>query len=729
VFAATKFQAPPRRAEHVRRARLLDAISGPLAPRHLLISAPAGSGKSTLAAQWSESFPRAAWISLGEEDDEPGQFWDAFILALQSVIGDFGSSERSVLVAGGDVSAVLVRLLDQIADETLAVAVVFDDLHLISHPECHGGLDFLLNRAPPSLHVCLCSRADPPLNLERAIVHGELAVVRGADLLFDPGEAEEFLDERLGLGLGAAALEELLEETEGWAAGLYLAALAIRAGGPQTGSRRMRDYLSTEVLGAAAPEAVRFVEEVALFDRFSGAMLDDVLGTRGSAARLEQLERSNLFVIPLDATGTWFRLHQLFAELLRERLRRRAPQRAPELLARAADWHLSHGDVPAAVLSRVRAGEAEGAGDLIARHHATFLNGSRLGATVDRWLDLLPPETVAGSPPLALDRAWVAGLNGWQAEMDSWLEVATGLPDAGPLPDGSASAAAQAAVIRACFGSRDFRLRLERAREASRLDRPESPWFALAHAAVGLWGYLTEGPTDEVTQALAVASRHATTLDQAVTAAFAPALQAAAFADLGQRARAEAAISAAARARRLFEMERLPQASITWWATAHAHLTLGRVAEAAADAEAGVAASHDLLPERDVVAWAPANLIQLGRVRVALADFAAAEEALSEARDRLAVIDHPGRLGTWLEEAEAAVRKAGAAPALEDLSERELAVLAMMAEPLTLREIGARLHISLNTVKTHARSIYLKLAVGSREEAVARGRQRRLITR
>jgi LuxR family maltose regulon positive regulatory protein len=729
VFAATKFQAPPARAEHVRRARLLNAVSGPLAPRHLLISAPAGFGKSTLATQWAEGFPRATWISLSAEDDEPGQFWDAFIVAVQKVIPHFGRSEREVLLGGGDVRAVLVRLLDQLAQETEELAVVFDDLHVITDPDCHDGLDYLLRRAPPSLHLCLCTRHDPPLNLERAVVHGELAVVRGADLLFDEQEANEFLLERLQLGLSPDEARALAEETEGWAAGLYLAALAVRAGGPQARHRRVRDYLSSEVLESATVQDLRLLEDLALFDRFSGPMLDHVLQTEDSARHLEELEQSNLFVIPLDATGTWFRLHHLIADLLRERLEAHDPDRAPRLQARAADWHLAHGDIPEAIQARLRAGQFEAAADLIARHHAVYLNQSRLGATVARWLDRLPPQLVAGDPQLALDRAWVAGMNGRQEEMEYWLELATELPGNGPLPDGSASAEAQAAVIAGCFSTRDFRVRLERAREAALLDRPGSPWYALAHAATGLWGYLVDGPTEEVLHALAVASRNANAPEQAVTAAFAPAIEAAVFADTGQRAHAEAAIRAADRARQRFEIERVPQASVAWWATAYAHLSLGHLAEAAADAAAGVAASYDLPPEHDAVAWAPANLIQLARVHVALGEYEPARKALAEARERLDLFDYPGRLAGWLEDAELAVSTSGAAPAAaEDLSERELAVLALMAQPLTLRQIGGRLHISYNTVKSHARSIYAKLGAASRAEAVDRARRLGLVT-
>jgi LuxR family maltose regulon positive regulatory protein len=183
-----------------------------------------------------------------------------------------------------------------------------------------------------------------------------------------------------------------------------------------------------------------------------------------------------MFVIPLDAGGTWFRLHHLFAEFLCERLMSRDPQQAGGLHKRAAEWHLQHGDVSGAVHALVGAGRYEAAGELLTTHHAAFINTSRLGAAVSRWLSLLPPTVVAASAPLCLTSAWVAGVNGRIPEMEDWLARAASIGHEGPLPDGSASVEAESVLLRACCRFADLGVVLEEARTAAQLDRPESSW-------------------------------------------------------------------------------------------------------------------------------------------------------------------------------------------------------------------------------------------------------------
>jgi LuxR family maltose regulon positive regulatory protein len=731
MFVATKFQAPPARAEHVVRTRCLRLVTGPVTAQHLLVSAPAGAGKSTFVAQWAASFERAAWVSLADEDGDPGQFWSAFIAGLGTVAPGVGVDTVAPLIAGADVTGELVRLVDELVALAGDTAVVLDDLHLIDDVECLTQLEWLLEHAPANFHVGLCSRADPPLPLHRLIAHGRLAVVRGAELLFDDAEADEFLRRRLGFELDRASVATIVARTEGWAAGLYLTAIAMRNGAaatsiPTGGDRRVRSYLDAEVLDAVDAERLEFLERVSLLPKFSAEMCDRVLGRSDSARMIAVLESRNLFVIPLDRSGTWFRLHHLFAEFMRERL---SPAERARVYARAAEWHLDHDEVADAIIALAHAGRPEAAAELVAAHHARYINLSRFGATVARWLDLLPAELVARSPPLCLSRAWIAGVSGRTDEMEDWVARAELGGYEGTLPDGCVSVQAEAQLIRACFKFADLGEVLRLAREVASIDRPESSWWPLSHFVSGFCEYLTSGPTDSAIESLTDAERAAVGPGHAVVAVAAPSLLAAAHAERHREADALAAIQRASEARNAFGVQRVPQAAISWWSTARALLLLGRLSAAEHDAEAGVAATAVLTPEHDATMVVPPCLIHLARVRILQGRDVEARRLLADARRRLTFAPDPARLAAWLDEAERA-----AAPALagidgvDELSERELAVLRLLADALAIREIAAALSVSPNTVKSQTSSIYRKLGTSSRADAVARARELGILT-
>jgi LuxR family maltose regulon positive regulatory protein len=729
VFATTKFQPPRLREEYVRRERCLRDMTGPLAARHLVISAPAGAGKSTLAAQWAAGFERSSWLSLAEEDDEPGRFWAAVISALGAIVPGAGSGSVAPLVAGADVKGELVSVIGELSELEMDACLVVDDMHLIRDPSVIEQIEWFIRHAPDELHFCGCSRALPVRNLDRLIAHGEIAVVTGADLLFSRAEVEEFMRGRLALSLRETELEVILQRTEGWAAGLYLTALAVRNGAtveamPAGGDRNVRHFLREEVLAGVNQERLAFLEVVSILDRFSAEIVDYVAERSGAEAVIRELEQRNLFVIPLDVTGTWFRLHHLFAELLSERMRARDPDRVRRLNERAAGWHLEHGDHSAAVLALIRAERPEAAGSLVATHYAAHINQSRLGSTVARWLKLLPVSLVASSPPLCLASAWVAGINGRVQELEEWLARARERAYEGPLPDGAASIEAEALLCRTCFRYADFALVLEEARRAASLDRPQSSWWALEHFVVGIVEYLTRGPGEEAITALTIAESAATKPEHAVVAAAAPALLAAAHAERRERDAALSALKRAAQARDGFGVGRVPQAAISWWACARAWLLLGRLEQAERDALAGVEATAGLAPERDSTMVVPPCLIHLALVRIAQERRTEARALLSQARRRIALAPDPARLAAWLQEAErASAPKLENVAGAEPLSVRELTVLEQLASPLSLREIAQELSVSGNTVKSQVRSIYAKLSVGSRQEAVERGRR------
>jgi LuxR family maltose regulon positive regulatory protein len=706
----------------------LRLVSGPLASRHLLVSAPAGAGKSTFASQWADTFQEAAWIGLIEEDNEPGRFWAAFMMAIGTVAPELGAGAIAPLIAGGDIHSELVGLVGELAADGREIAVVVDDLHVVDSADCLTQLAWLLEYSPPNLHVGICSRTDPPLALDRLAAHGDLTIIRGPDLLFDAQEATEFLGERLDIDLDAAAIEEIHARTEGWAAGLFLAAIAIRNGAcataiPAGGDRRVRSYLDAEVLETVDRGRLEFLEQVSLLERFSAELCDQVIGRSDSAMIIDQLEERNLFVIPLDRQGTWFRLHHLFGEFMAERMATRAPEETRRLYERAAQWYLDHDEISEAVRAFVKAGRLDAAAGVIAVHYPRYINLSRLGVTVARWLELLPEEVVCRSAPLCLAAAWVAGITGRIDEMRTHIERAAASDYEGPLPNGCASVAAETELIVAIFQFADHGAVLHHAREAARLDRPESPFWPLIQFVVGLVEYLTDGPTESAIEALTAAENCSRAPEHAVPAASAPALLAAAFAERGQRPDALGAVRRAADARDAFGVHRVPQAGISWWASSRALLALGCIQEAAHDAQAGVDATAGVPAEHDSTMVVPPCLIALARVRLAQGRVEEARVLLADAHRRLEIAPDPARLAAWLEEAEATcARRLEQRANVEPLSDREMVVLRMLDSGQSLSEIATELIVSRNTVKSQTTSIYRKLGVGSRPEAIERAR-------
>jgi LuxR family maltose regulon positive regulatory protein len=734
LFPATKFAGPPTRAEYIARRRCLARLEGPPRPDHVLICAPAGSGKSTLAAQAIDRSARRAWVSLAPEDDEPGQLFGALVLGLRHAIPGFGEPALVALRSGAEVRMVVGSICDELLELEEDVAVVLDDVHVIHSEECWEGVAALLEYAPPNTRLVLCSRRMPPFGVERLEVRGKLATLRAADLRFDEDETREFLSDRLDLELNTEQFRELYDRTDGWAAGLYLASLSLHGGVPidelidaiDAGDRRITGYFVAEALRSEDPKRLEFLERVAVLGRFTAALCDAVLGRADSASMIAELERSNLFVIPLDATGTSFRLHHLFAELLERRLSDREPDTFTQLHAAAGAWHRDHGELPEAIEHLLSARCHDAAAELIARSHAAYTTISRRGAVTARWLARLPTGVIERSVPLSIVSAWVAAVNGRRAEVEEHLAHACELPWEGRLPDGSVSPQAQAALLRASVPFGDAGAALRHAREAASLANPSSPWWPLIEQVVGLWQYVKEGPSEEAADWLLRASRDGAMSPMVITRVLAPAQAAGVVLELG---RPEQAAELCAQSAELHGA--LRPAMVT---AAHAYSFrarvlrhLGRLEEAELEARAGLRHVSGLPEDADPNFAIPVAQIEAARVLIATGALGDAHEHLMAARARLERAKDPGHISDWLAAAEGALVAAGERPpgtvslgrgASLDLSERELAVLRMLAGPLSLREIGSELFISHNTIKTHVRSIYRKLDVDGRADAV-----------
>ena len=437
VLLATKLHVPAARPGFVARPRLAGALGEGLARGLILVCAPAGFGKTALLADWVRSGERrVAWLSLDPADDDPVRFWRHVVAALDRARPGIG--ERVAPLLGpptppsfeGLVTALINELAAQPgADEVL---LILDDYHLIGSQPVHASLTFLLEHLPPELHLVLAGRSDPPLPLARLRARGQLAELRAAELRFTEDEAAALLREAAGPGLPDAAVAALAARTEGWVAGLQLAALSLRG---QTdvarfvaafsGSHRfVLDYLAGEVLDRQPEEVRTFLLQTSVLDRLSGELCDAVTGRTGGQVMLEQVERAGLFLVPLDEVRGWWRYHHLFADLLRARLQQEHPDRVAELHRNAAAWSDKRGLAGDAVRHAVAAGEMTWAARLIEQYFDAAYNLRGERATVQRWLSALPAELVQSRPRLLLAQALLAATSGRAEAVEPPLDAA-----------------------------------------------------------------------------------------------------------------------------------------------------------------------------------------------------------------------------------------------------------------------------------------------------------------
>jgi LuxR family transcriptional regulator, maltose regulon positive regulatory protein len=444
ALLATTLHRPRPRAALVARPRLLARLDEGMGRELVLVCTPAGFGKTTLLAEWARAGRRpVAWLSLDEGDNDPARFWRHVAAALDPVRPGVAGRVTDLLGSPpGSFEAPVTALVNELAELPKAAVLVLDDYHLVQSPAVHASVEFLLEHLPPSLRLVLASRADPPLPLARLRARGQLAELREADLRFTADEAAELLRSAVEADLPEAAMAALEDRTEGWATGLQLAALSLRGRGDVdafvagfSGSHRfVLDYLCGEVLDRQ-PQGLRtFLLETSVLERLSGPLCDAVTGRDDSQELLEQVERSNLFLVPLDEVRGWWRYHHLFADLLRARLRQERPGREPELHRRAAAWCDANGLADDAVRHALAAGDATWAARLIERQiDARILRWE--GATLERWLAALPPELVGSRARLSLTQARLALITGRLEAIEGPLEAAErGMADAAAEP-------------------------------------------------------------------------------------------------------------------------------------------------------------------------------------------------------------------------------------------------------------------------------------------------------
>jgi LuxR family maltose regulon positive regulatory protein len=739
----SKLVAPASRAGLITRASLQSLLQVGLQGKLCLVDAPAGFGKTTLLAQWQAAAGggRVAWVSLDEGDNDPTRFWVYVVEALRTVEPGVGTAGLAALgrPSADLYRAVLPALLNDLHAAGSPLFLVLDDYHLVTNPTCHQTLTFFLDHLPVGVHVVLTTRVDPPLPLARMRARGELTEIRVADLQFTDDEATALLNISMGLQLTAEDVERLAERTEGWAAGLYMAGLSLR--GRQDSSafiaafhgdnRHVADYLAAEVLERQSAEIRTFLLRTSFLERLSGPLCDAVLETEGSAGLLGELERSNLFLVPLDDHREWYRYHHLFAQLLRLELASREPALLATLHRRAAAWHRQAGNLDEAIGHASAAGEFTQAAALIAQHWLTYWRrGQR--ATVARWLDGLPDEAILADPPVAYVAAWIGGYSGASKQQtEDWLAVvgrdgAEGsLPDGvsseGSLPDGVSSLAFGADLARASLVFDDVGRSAAAGRRALELAGPKSSQFWwMAQSALGHSLYLS-GQSAETRPQLEELVRRVPAAAQPVAVVLALAVLSLLAGDRGDDRTAMALANRAAATADTQGLSAEPMCGIAYAALGRALARQGELAEAEVQLERALApvGIDSMLVQRAF------TLLLLAPVRRGRGDLVGARVLVEEARELIERFADPGSLPALLEQTEQVL---AAAPrrrveAAVPLTERELTVLRLLPSRLSTREISRELSVSVTTIRSQVRAIYRKLQASTRAEAVAQARE------
>ncbi len=441
----TKLYIPPSRPHVVLRPRLLARLDGGLERPLTVVSAPAGSGKTTLLSEWVAACLRrqprvpVAWLSLDEDDGDLQRFLTYFLSALQTLDPTLGRGVSAALedLQPRSTQAALTALANELAAVDGPFVLVLDDYHRVDSRPVDGAIAFLLEHQPPGLHLVIATREDPALPLARLRARDQLIELRAVDLRFTSAEAAEFLRHVMGLTLTESEMAALEARTEGWIAGLQLAALSMQGRDDAAhfieafaGSHRfVLDYLVDEVIGQL-PDGVReFLLETCILDRLCAPLCDAVTGRDDAKDRLSLLERSNLFVIPLDDTRQWYRYHHLFADVLRTHLHEGQPERVAVLHRRASAWYEHGNDLPAAIRHSLVAGDLAHAADLI-ELVLPAISLTRQFTMLFGWLKQLPDDLVRARPVLCTGYALtcmacgeMAGVERRLSDAERWLAL------------------------------------------------------------------------------------------------------------------------------------------------------------------------------------------------------------------------------------------------------------------------------------------------------------------
>jgi len=429
----TKLFIPSIPHSVIHRPHLIGQLTTGLQARKALalVSAPAGYGKSTLLAEWVTAYPgQIAWLSIDDRDNNTLRFWTYFVAALQTVTKPLGQSALEMMKSTQhfEPQLFLTALVNEVSALDQPVILVLDDYHLITLQEIHTGMIFLLEHLPPSLHLVIATRTDPPLPLSRLRVRGQLTEVRIADLRFTADEAAMFLNDLMHLDLNESDIQALETRTEGWIAGLQLAALSMQGRSDShafirdfTGSQHfVLEYLVDEVLQRQPESMQRFLLETSILQRMCAPLCNAVTESAEGADVLADLHRRNLFVVPLDGEHYWFRYHHLFAEFLKSLLKRTRADDVPALHRRAAQWFQLNNHPEDALQHAFAIPDYKYVSRLVIDNWRRIYHKGRLDTAV-QWLESLPGDLLRQSPPLGVAYCWTLFIRGDYDRIDSYL--------------------------------------------------------------------------------------------------------------------------------------------------------------------------------------------------------------------------------------------------------------------------------------------------------------------
>ncbi|MEZ5376815.1 MAG: LuxR C-terminal-related transcriptional regulator [Acidimicrobiales bacterium] len=715
-LVATKLTPPTPPGGLVDRTRLsdtLDAAAAEPAVRVVLVSAPAGSGKSTLLASWHRRRRNGAWVQADSADHDPARFWSYVVGALDDAVPGLEAAVRpAISAAGSDASRLVERIANELTDSA-PVVLVIDDYHLIDNPNVDESLERLIELAPETFLLVLSTRIDPGLRLSRLRVRSHLVEIRADNLRFDPAEAHRLLEDRHLTGEQAASL---CERTEGWAAGLVLAGLSLDRSADHDGfveafqgdDRLVVDYLTEEYLAGVDEADRQRMLESAVLDQMTGPMIDAVCGGEDGSRWLRTLASANQLVIGLDNTDTAFRYHHLLRDLLLLQAERDIPHRLADLHLAAAHWHQEHGDTYRAIDHFIAGGDLVTAGDFIAVHATKLLNDGQIFTVLDllaRLGDL--PEHHARS---AATKGWLDFSTGRFTAARHYYDIAAAHADGADAN----LIAALGIMVNLAEGDLNTALSL-----AATMSEPTESTQAIGLAAVHTWA----GQFDQARRYIAIARELGASEPSDYAIAVAPGFAAVLgieSADPQQAAAdAEAALSHATDR----GIADAPQLSIS-------HAVIARTTTEPHRRQAASARAVDLIrraPEPFTNAY----------VHALVADSAFEHGDpngvmwLAEAQRAVDGCADPGIAGRLVARVAGrhghTNRPSSQAGLAEELTDREIAVLRYLPSPMSQRDIAGELFVSLNTVKTHCRAIYRKLAVTDRKAAVQAARDAGLL--
>jgi ATP/maltotriose-dependent transcriptional regulator MalT len=723
-----KLALPSVRHVVVDRPRIDGALEAGGAGSVTLVVAPAGYGKTTAVRAWCASRNAAlVWVTLDAGDNDPVLLWRYVASAMDRVRpGLARGALRRLEVAGGPVEVAVDELMSGAAGLGREMIVVFDDLDAVASQEGLSSIDHALGGLPANVRLVLLARVDPALRLARLPAARELIEVRADDLAFTAAEARELLVALGRLDLGPEEISILVERTEGWPAALVLAWLwlrdledpagAVRAFGGD--NRFVAEYLSGEVLAALDEESRAFLYGVAVLGEFTADMCDAVLDRSDSATRLVELERSNLFVSRLERGG-WFQIHALFAEYARARLALLEPGASAVLHRRAAVWLRSQGLAVEAVRHAAAAGDHELVAELLAEHHLPLIR-SGASRTLLQWVGTLPEDHVVRNPVLAAAAAAAAMLVGRSTlEQRRLLQLADG---AAPAERVDPYVEVVARLVRAGTIDRGVGQAVVDGRRAVELAAMDADAHEVLTGALVAYAraLFFAGELDEASAVAVRALEHPAIERHVPSLVTAHATLAFVAVEHGRlaaaRAHAEQARTAVGRI-----------GTSRSWLGANASAALGVVlaAEGApGEAEHELAAAERFFADEVATHHHTWLLVLLARVRMRRGHLAEAETTLGSARQALADLNDAGWVPALADavarELAAASDRASTGELLHPPSDAELAVLTLLASDLSTRQIGERLVLSLNTIRSHTSALYRKLGVHTRADAVAR---------